>query len=236
VVLGAALYGGGSASVEATAGATAAGGKPDCPRAAAGRHDLGRVAFIDGDRLRVVRLASCRVQTLVDSGVTPPLRWSADGRYLAYGSGEVVSASGGTPAQPLGPLQRGWGSGSPGWVWSPRGHRLAGVTAHGGVAVGGPGEQARQLWPQRWGANSIAWAPDGRTLAVSRSLYPRPPFHQEIWLLNLATDRPRLLWHLGESDLAPAWLSGFSPDGRWLLTWQTHRTRPRSLPTASRSR
>jgi hypothetical protein len=193
-----------------------------CPRALRGATDLGRLAFIHGDQLRVVRLANCRVRTLVRSGVTPPLRWSADGRYLAYGSGSVVSAAGGRPSRPLGPLAAGWGSGSPGWVWSPAGHRLAGVTTKSGVAIGGPGQEARMLWRQHWGATSIAWSPNGRTLAVSRSLYLHAPapYHQEIWLLTLATSTPRLLWHLDKPAPAPPWLSGFSPDGRWLLSWE----------------
>jgi dipeptidyl aminopeptidase/acylaminoacyl peptidase len=193
-----------------------------CPAALAAQHDLGRLAFVDGTRLELLDVAQCRVQKLVAAGVEPPLRWSADGRYLAFGAGTVVAARGGTPTRPLGRLALGWGSGSPGWVWSPRGHRLAGVTERGGVVVGGPGTGPRRLWPDGWGATSIAWSPNGRTLAVSRSLYLKAPapYHQEIWLVDLHSGAKRILFRLRKPQLAPPWLSGFSPDGRWLLAWE----------------
>jgi hypothetical protein len=188
----------------------------------AGRSDLGRLAFVDGGQLRLVDVATCRSRTLVTSGVEPPVRWSADGRYLAYGAGSVVSAQGGAPTRPLGRLEFGWGSGSPGWVWSPTGHRLAGVSVGGGVLVGGPDAVTKQLLPDGWGATSIAWSPNGRTLAVSRSLYLKapPPYHQEIWLLDLPSGAKTLLFHLAKPEIAPPRLSGFSPDGRWLLAWE----------------
>jgi dipeptidyl aminopeptidase/acylaminoacyl peptidase len=197
-------------------------GRSSCPSALSGKRDLGRLAFVDGNQLRVLQVATCSVSTLVGSGVAPPVRWSADGRYLGYGSGDVVSASGGTPTRPLGMLQPGWGGGSPGWAWSPVGHRLAGVTTRGGVALGGPGMRTLQLLPSGWGATSVAWSPDRLTLAVARSLYLKtpPPYHQAIWLVNVSTGARTLLWHLPKPDLAPPWLSGFSPDGRWLLAWK----------------
>lgn len=209
------------------AGAARAGGvqvdrAARCPQALVGRSDLGRVAFIDDGQLRVADLASCQVRTLVDGGAQPPVRWSADGRYLAFGDGSVISADGASLGRPLGRLARGWGSGSPGWVWSPTGHILAGVATAGGVLVGGPGIRTRRLLPRGWGASSIAWSPTGPTLAVSRSLYLRssPPYHQEIWLLNLRSGVKTRLLQLNKRELAPPWLSGFSPDGRWLLTWE----------------
>ena len=193
-----------------------------CPSLLAGKADLGRLAFVDRGQLRVLQISTCRVRTLVASRVVPPVRWSADGRYLAYGLGSVVSSSGGAPTRPLGQLSVGWAGGSPGWVWSSAGHRLAGVTTHGGVVVGEPGAASRRLLPDGWGATSIAWSPDGQTLAVSRSLYgkARAPSHQEIWLLNLHSGLKTLLFHLTKPDVAPPWLSGFSPDGRWLLAWE----------------
>jgi WD40 repeat protein len=188
----------------------------------AGRTDLGRLAFVERGELRLVDLATCRSRTLVAREVEPPVRWSADGRYLAYGAGSVVPAGGGAPTRPLGRLAAGWGSGSPGWVWSPTGHRFAGVTVGGGVLVGGPDAATKRLLPDGWGATSIAWSPNGRTLAVSRSLYLKapPPYHQEIWLLDLRSGTKTLLFDLSKPQVAPPWLSGFSPDGRWLLAWE----------------
>ena len=193
-----------------------------CPSVLVGKSDLGRMAFVDRGQLRVLAIAACRARTLVAKGVVPPVRWSADGHYIAYGAGEVVPAGGGAPTSPLGRLSVGWGSGSPGWVWSPAGHRLAGVTAGGGVVVGGPGAPTKWLLRDGWGATSIAWSPDGQTLAVSRSLYPKapPPYHQEIWLIDLGTGTKRMLFGLPKAKLAPPLLSGFSPDGKWLLAWE----------------
>ena len=203
-------------------GAAGAGRTDSCPSVLAGRTDLGRLAVVDRGQLRLVDLATCRSRTLVAQDVEPPVRWSADGRYLAYGAGSVVSAGGGAPTRPLGRLAAGWGSGSPGWVWSPTGHRVAGVTAGGGVLVGGPDAATKRLLPDGWGATSIAWSPNGRTLAVSRSLYLKapPPYHQEIWLLDLRSGTKTLLFRLAKPEIAPPWLSGFSPDGRWLLAWE----------------
>ena len=107
--------------------------------------------------------------------------------------------------RPLGRLAVGWGSGSPGWVWSPTGHRLAGVTADAGLIIGGPGALTKRLLPDGWGATSIAWSPNGRMLAVSRSLYLKvpPPYHQEIWLLDLRSGTKKMLFHLPKPELAP---------------------------------
>jgi dipeptidyl aminopeptidase/acylaminoacyl peptidase len=193
-----------------------------CPSVLAGRSDLGRLAVVDGGQLRLVDLTTCRSRTLVGSGVSAPARWSADGRYLAYGDGRVVSSAGGQPTRPLGRLAAGWGSGSPAWVWSPTGHALAGVTIGGGLLLGGPGAVTRRLLPDGWGATSIAWSPNGRTLAVSRSLYLKAPapYHQEIWLIDLDSGTKTLLLALPKPQVAPPWLSGFSPDGSWLLFWE----------------
>ncbi len=92
-----------------------------CPSVLAGRSDLGRLAVVDGAQLRLVDLTTCRSRTLVGSGVSAPARWSADGRYLAYGDGGVVASAGGQPTRPLGRLAAGWEGGSPAWVWSPTG-------------------------------------------------------------------------------------------------------------------
>lgn len=194
-----------------------------CPRVLAGRTDLGQMAFLSGHKLDVLDLASCRVRTLVGSGAQAPVRFSADGRYLAYGDGSVVAVAGGSPTRPLGRLTTGWLGGSPGWAWSPHGHQLAGVTSSGGVMLGGPGAHGRRLLePSGWGATSVAWEPDGRALAVSRSLYGRSaaPYHQAVWLLDLRSGSRRLLLALHKPTVAPPWLAGFSPSGRWLLAWE----------------
>src|SRR5262249_34052007 len=64
--------------------------------------------------------------------------------------------------------------------------------------------------------------PDGCTVAVSRSLYLKspPPYHREIWLIDIASGRKREIFHLRKPQLAPPYLYGFSPDGRWLITFE----------------
>src|SRR5207249_427407 len=137
--------------------------------------------------------------------------WSGDGRWIAAGA-VVVAAAGGPAQRPLPGVDRST-------VWSPRGHLLAGITKRAGVVVGGPGLRPRRLFADGWGATTLAFSPSGGLLAVSRSLFPkgRPPYHQEIWLVDLRSGRRRELFHLPKPELAPALLYGFSPDGRWLL-------------------
>src|ERR1039458_9124213 len=86
------------------AGVAGARRTDSCPSVLAGRTDVGRLAFVGRGQLRLVDLATCRSRTLVARDVEPPVRWSADGRYLAYGAGSVVSAGGGAPTRPLGRL------------------------------------------------------------------------------------------------------------------------------------
>ena len=193
-----------------------------CPSPVRDASDLGRLAFVRAGQLELLEVRDCRVRTVVPSGVEGPVRWSADGRYLAFGAGAVVAAGGGKVTYPLGRLAAGWGTGARGWAWSPTGHTLAGVSVSGGVLVGGPGGAARRLLPGGWGATSLAFAADGRTLAVSRSLYPNapPPYHQEVWLIDLRTGQKREIFHLHKGELAPPWLYGFSLDGRWVIGWE----------------
>jgi hypothetical protein len=202
----------------AAAPARPAGAARTCPGAA---RAFGRLAFLQGGRLELLDLANCRLRTLVAAGASPPVRWSADGRYIGFGSGAVVSAEGGPVTHPLGALAAGPAEGSPAWVWAPRGHRLAGVGAGGGVVTGGPGLPRRRLLASGWGATSLAFAPDGEALAVSRSRYPRdrPSFAQQVWLVGLPAAGTREIFRVGGGQVAPLWLYAFTPDGRWLIAW-----------------
>lgn len=169
-------------------------GRP-CP----GSARLGAVAYVRDAVLHVFDLGTCRDRVLVAKGVEPPVRFSADGRFLAFGSGRIVATAGGRPGPPLGA----------GWAWAPRGHLLAAVTAGGGVVVGG-----RRIVPDGWGPSSLAWSPTGG-LVLARSRYPRKPYRQSIWLWTgrlrrVAGDFPGIQTPF----LAPA-----SPDGRRLLWW-----------------
>ena len=213
-MLAAALLVVGAGSADGRLRIAASAGR-DCPAVLAGARDLGTVAFIRDRKLDALDVATCSIRTLAPAGgIDGPVSWSADGRWVAFG-GKIVPAQGGRAEQPLrgaaGPL-----------AWAPRGHELAGITTGGGLLVGGPGLKPRRLLPEGWGATTVAWSRSGDVLAVSRSLYLKvaPPYHQEIWLLDLRSGSKRELFHLSKPDLAPPLLEGFSPDGRWLLAYE----------------
>src|ERR671923_1036880 len=97
---------------------------PTCPSGL-----VGRLAYVD-EGLRVLDMRTCRVRVLVRSKVQPPVRWSRDGRWLAFGAGAVVSASGGRVLWPDGYVRV--------WAWSPKTDVLAGVTARGAIVASPP--------------------------------------------------------------------------------------------------
>src|SRR5207253_10802569 len=89
---------------------------------------LGSVAYLRAGALHVADLSTCRDRVLVrDAG--PPVRWSPDGRWIAFGDGRMVRAAGGAARRPLGTAMASW-------AWSPTGD-FAGVTRAGGVLAGG---------------------------------------------------------------------------------------------------
>jgi Tol biopolymer transport system component len=174
---------------------------------------LGRFAFQGRRSLRVLDLGSCDVVTLVHHRVKDAIRWSADGRYIAFGDGAVVPSSGGLVTHPLGII-----GGYHRWDWSQSGHELAAIKGTG-VVLGGPGRGPRQLLPDGWGASDVLFAPDGR-LVVSRALEVRRfRYLQQLWLVDPRTGERERLWNQrGMVDEGPQ-LAGFSPDGSDVLFW-----------------
>jgi hypothetical protein len=174
---------------------------------------LGTVAFLRASALDVLDLHSCSTRVLVRSHAAGPVQLSFDGRYVAFNGGFVPTRGGAvTPTVGVG-------------TWSPKSDVLADPTKRGGLELLRPGAPARRLLPDGWGVLTLAFSPDGRTLAVSRSGYrfpttPKKDWHQEIWLINLPTGRRHAIFKLEPPMLAPGWLQGFSPDGRWLLFWE----------------
>jgi dipeptidyl aminopeptidase/acylaminoacyl peptidase len=172
--------------------------------------DLGSIAFVRDGALAVVDLRNCRTRVLVPANVVGPLQFSADGRYIAFGGGFVPTGGG--------PVRR---TPAPG-VWSPKAELLVTPTARGGAQLFSPDGTMQRLIPDGWGASSFAFSPDGVSLAVSRSLFPkgRPPYHQEIWLFDLKSGARRKLFRVrGDAPASPK-LAAFSPSGRWLVFWE----------------
>src|SRR6266545_7752179 len=82
--------------------------------------------------LILIDLGTCRQTILVRTGAGPPVRFSPDGRWLAFRDGEVVPSAGGAVQQPFGsPVKT--------WEWSPTADVLAGVSETEGVLIAGPG-------------------------------------------------------------------------------------------------
>ena len=105
--------------------------------------------------LSVLELESCKERTLVQTGAALPVRFSHDGRWIAFGEGTIVRAAGGGVQSPLGRVRA--------WQWSPTTNVLAGVTAGGGVGLGGPAEPPRMLLPDGTEAGHVAFSPNGRS-------------------------------------------------------------------------
>ena len=127
----------GSRSAEPTSSPTA--DVLSCPstRLAGGDAQLGTVTWVDGGALLLLDLDTCEERTLVQVGVVPPVRLSHDGEWVAFGDGSIVPTAGGDILSPIG--RSGY------WQWSPTDDVLAGVTAAGGVVVGGPEDPRRMV-------------------------------------------------------------------------------------------
>jgi Tol biopolymer transport system component len=180
--------------------------KPACPTARlSDAARLGEVAWIEAGTLRSIDLRTCRQSVLVGTGAAPPVRFSPDGRWLAFGEGQVVQAAGGSVQQPFGSLVKTW-------EWSPTTDVLAGVTQKGGVLIVRPGSGPEALLAGGSGVAHLAFSPDGRRLAVDR-------VGRGIQVLDVATTRARTVLSAPDPAKVPD-VAGWSPDGRWVSYWR----------------
>jgi hypothetical protein len=194
----------GGGVADARGGARARGAEGCSPGIA-----VGRVAYVRRGALHVLDLGTCRDRVLVRHGARPPVRWSADGRWIAYGSVAVVPSSGGPVRRPFGrPGPNGWAP----WEWSSRGDRLAVATRGRGVLTWAPGEPVRRLLPKGWGLGGLAFDPSGERLAVAGP-------GQRLVVVDVDSGRRRLVHRVPRGKLAPQLVAGWSPDGRWILFW-----------------
>ena len=182
--------------------------KAGCPTqvlSGAVRRGLGFVAWVEGGTLRLVNLATCQQRVLVPSRAAAPIRFSPDGRWVAFGPGLVVASSGGQVEEPFGIPVRSW-------EWSTTSDVLAGVTAGGGLSIVAPGGVPRVLLGDGSSVRHIVFAPDGRDLALDRA-------GVGVQVLNVPTGAPRTILPQPDRALVPR-VAGWFPDGRWVLYWR----------------
>jgi hypothetical protein len=185
----------------------------------------GMIAFAARGQLKLLDLATCRARVLANATATD-LRFSADGRWLAYshpvgGPGMadtatrglfVVAVRGGRVRSPL-------GAGVIAWSWAPGRDLLYGLTSQGAVVSASPTGRRRvvsaDLGAGSAGLAALQITPDGRRAIVDRSRCARSSV-VEVSTIDLATGaRTALL----RGRQGPVILAGLSPTGRWLLFW-----------------
>ena len=219
------------ATVVAAVGAPASA----CPRAVRG---LGMVAAVARGRVEVMDLATCRTRVVARMSVTSPVgranspvvHFLGDGRWLVYATTAANGLLRGPFVVPVtgGPVRMPLGSGLVAFTWAPDGSRLYGITG-GGELVSAAPTGGRRVVAAGLGtsaattARSLAISPDGRDAAVDISRCGEIAA-TELLTVDLRTGRLRTaLRQTGEY----ATLTGWSPDGRWLLYW------PQSICSAS---
>ena len=175
---------------------------PACPHDAT----LGKVAYARDGALHLVEFRRCTDKVIVTTGVSGPVKFSPDGKYIGF-TGGMVPATGGNVV-----------AGSP--LWAPAGHVNATVTKGGGALIG-----RHRILADGWGAVSAIWTPQGNLL-ISRSRYPRKPYHQEVWIWFQDTGNLRRVGGPFKG-VQTADLAGVSIDGSWAFWWR------RSSPDAA---
>ena len=177
---------------------------PDCPstRLAGGDAHLGSVAWVDDGILSLLDLDTCEQRTLVAVGAAPPVRFSGDGQWIAYGDGAIVPAAGGQTLSPLGQVDN--------WRWSPTEDVLAGVTVKGGVVIGGPDVEQRSLLDDGSKVEHVAFSPDGATLGVDIG-------GDRVAVVDATDGAMTTIYRVSSGTKAPPRVTGWSPDGRWVL-------------------
>jgi hypothetical protein len=196
---------------------------PTCSSPQQGRG--GALAIIEDQSLYLLDPATCRRRFLLGGGVSGPVRFSPNGRWLATREGVVIEADGRRVVRPLGGEVAAVDGA---WAWAPVSDRLAGATQGGGLLEGTPGQNPRRRLPEGWGARRVSFLPEGRSVLVVRQVGP-----SELWILDGSSTAPRMVHRLpaGQEVRDPPILSA---DGRWaLITHGREGTDKESLTSVS---
>jgi Tol biopolymer transport system component len=159
---------------------------------------LGVLAWSAGGRLRTLDLDTCARDIAVRRHAPPPVRFSRDGKHIAFGDGAVVSAGGGPVTHPIGEVAS--------WTWSPSGE-LAGVTKDGKVVVGTLKGEPSTIVARH--ATSVEFSPDSRQLAVG--------LDNRVVVTFADGGAEKTLYSGPKHDTVE--IAGWSPGGNWVLFW-----------------
>jgi hypothetical protein len=162
---------------------------------------LGTVAWVDSGALRLVDLSTCREKALVEGDASAPVRFSPDGKWIAYGEATLVRSTGGKTVA----IQNATRS----FDWSPKADKLVFVTKTGGVSLTDPrGAPQALLAPSAGKASHAMWSPNGKSIAVD--------LPDRILVIDVRTLEPRTVFTT--TGPSPE-LAGWTPDSKWVLFW-----------------
>ena len=160
------------------------------------------MVWLDAGAIHLLDLDTCDERTLVANGASTPVRFSRDGRWLAFGEGSFVPADGGAVVPPAaGPLSD--------WAWSPTDDVLAGVTAKGGLVLVGPNER-RVLLRDGSKVGHVAFDPKGRWIAADVG-------EDRVVVVNAVDGTSKTIYRVSSGTKAPPQVTAWAPDGRWVL-------------------
>ena len=172
---------------------------PACDSAKFSGH-LGSFAWVSKGTLQVRNFDTCAHATLVSANASAPVAFSPDGKWIAYGRGFVLPATGGRAQQSMGDLSF--------WRWAPTGHELVGVTKGGKAVIGEAGSKPSFSFTSR-GATTAAVDPRGRYVAIAVG--------DRLELVQANGGAGKVLY--SGPPKSTVHVQGFSPDGKWVVFW-----------------
>jgi hypothetical protein len=191
--------------------------------------DLGAVAFVrNGDIYRTdIQGGELKLVETGNRPVDPDVQWSPDGRWISFGGGRIVRASGGAVCAPLGAVSE------PTWAGP---DMLVGIGA-GRLLIGGPGRPRQESDLNGRFARPPVAVDGGRLVAIVATVPGASGNNtitgREIWLLDVETRDARRALSLPTNWAVVPEIAGVSPDGQWIFYWNTPRdaepTEPRPL-------